>query len=99
MKWSAIGAGLLGLAVILGAFGAHVLRAKLDAYAMGVYERAVFYHFIHAIGLLVVPVLVRINAVRLPAGTLVYVLLLAGIIFFSGSLYLLAVTGTRSSVF
>jgi len=95
MMWSAIGAGLLGLAVILGAFGAHVLRAKLDAYAMGVYERAVFYHFIHAIGLLVVPVLVRINAVRLPSGTLVCALLLAGIIFFSGSLYLLAVTGAR----
>ena len=95
MKWSAIGAGLLGLAVILGAFGAHVLRAKLDAYAMGVYERAVFYHFIHAVGILVVPVLVRMNAVRQPAGTLVCALLFAGIIFFSGSLYLLALTGTR----
>ena len=95
MKWSAVGAGLLGLAVILGAFGAHVLRGKLDAYAMGVYESAVFYHFIHAIGLLVVPVMVRMNAVRQPAGKLVCALLLAGVICFSGSLYLLAVTGTR----
>lgn len=95
MKWSAIGAGLLGLAVILGAFGAHVLRAKLDAYAMGVYERAVFYHIIHAIGLLIVPALVRMNTVRQRAGTLVCALLLAGVICFSGSLYLLAVTGTR----
>ena len=96
MMWSAIGAGLLGLAVILGAFGAHVLRAKLDAYAMGVYERAVFYHFIHAIGLLVVPVLVRASAMKQSVGTLVCALLVAGIAIFSGSLYLLAVTGTRS---
>jgi uncharacterized membrane protein YgdD (TMEM256/DUF423 family) len=95
MSWSAIGAAGLGLAVMLGAFGAHVLRAKLDAYSMEIYERAVFYHFIHAVGLLVTPILVRTNALRPPAGTLVCALLAAGIVFFSGSLYLLAVTGTR----
>ena len=95
MIWSAIGAAGLGLAVMLGAFGAHGLRGKLDAYAMGIYERAVFYHFIHAMGLLVVPILARMNALRPPAGTLVCALLLAGIVFFSGSLYLLALTGTR----
>ena len=95
MIWSVIGAACLGLAVMLGAFGAHVLRARLDAYSMGIYERAVFYHFIHAIGLLVAPVLVRTNALREPAGTLVCALLAAGIVLFSGSLYLLAVTGVR----
>jgi len=95
MIWSVIGAAGLGLAVLLGAFGAHGLRGKLDAYSMGVYERAVFYHFIHAIGLLVVPVLARMNALRPSAATLVCALLLAGIAIFSGSLYLLAVTGTR----
>jgi uncharacterized membrane protein YgdD (TMEM256/DUF423 family) len=62
---------------------------------MGIYERAVFYQFIHAMGLLVVPILVRTNALRPAAGTLVCALLLAGIVFFSGSLYLLALTGTR----
>jgi uncharacterized membrane protein YgdD (TMEM256/DUF423 family) len=95
MLWSAIGAAGLGLAVMLGAFGAHGLRGRLDAYAMGIYERAVFYQFIHAMGLLVVPILVRTNALRPAAGTLVCALLLAGIVFFSGSLYLLALTGTR----
>jgi uncharacterized membrane protein YgdD (TMEM256/DUF423 family) len=95
MLWSAIGAAGLALAVILGAFGAHGLRGKLDAYSMGIYERAVFYHFIHAIGLLVVPVLARLNALSQSAGALVSALLLAGIVLFSGSLYLLAVTGTR----
>ena len=54
MNWTATGAIGLALAVILGAFGAHGLRARLDAYSMSVYERAVFYHFIHAMGLLVV---------------------------------------------
>ena len=95
MIWSAIGAAGLGLAVMLGAFGAHSLRGKLDPYSMGIYERAVFYNFIHAIGLLVVPILARMNALRPPAGTLVCALLLAGIVLFSGSLYLLALTGTR----
>lgn len=95
MLWSATGAALLALAVMLGAFGAHGLRGKLDAYSMGIYERAVFYQFIHAMGLLVTPLLAHIQAVRTAAANLVCVLLVAGILLFSGSLYLLAVTGTR----
>jgi len=95
MIWSAIGAACLGLAVMLGAFGAHGLRGKLDAYSMGIYERAVFYQFIHAIGLLVTPLLARVQALKPAAADWVCVLLAAGILIFSGSLYLLAVTGTR----
>jgi len=95
MIWSGIGAACLGLAVMLGAFGAHGLRGKLDAYSMGIYERAVFYQFIHAIGLLVTPLLARVQALKPAAADWVCVLLAAGILIFSGSLYLLAVTGTR----
>jgi uncharacterized membrane protein YgdD (TMEM256/DUF423 family) len=95
MNWSAAGALLLGCAVMLGAFGAHGLRNRLDAYATGVYERAVFYHFIHALGLLGVPLLVRTGALGQSAGQWVCGLLLAGILIFSGTLYLLAVTGLR----
>ena len=95
MTWSAVGAAALGLAVMLGAFGAHGLRGKLDDYSMGIYERAVFYQFIHALGLLVVPLLARAGALKPPAANLVCALLLAGILIFSGSLYVLAVTGTR----
>ena len=80
MIWSAIGAAGLGLAVMLGAFGAHGLRGKLDAYSMGIYERAVFYHFIHALGLLVVPLLLRLNLLRAAAGTLACALLALGIV-------------------
>src|SRR5579871_5649354 len=90
MNWSAIGAALLALAVAGGAFGAHVLRSRLNDYEMTIYERAVFYHFIHALGLLVVPLFSGINATR------VCVFLLAGIILFSGSLYTLALTGVRA---
>ncbi|HEY3439794.1 MAG TPA: DUF423 domain-containing protein [Paludibaculum sp.] len=93
MTWSAVGAAALALAVALGAFGAHGLRGRLDAYSMGIYEKAVFYHFLHAIGILVVPLLARLAA--MPRSGLVCALLTAGIVFFSGSLYLLAVTGTR----
>lgn len=95
MMWSAAGAAMLALAVMLGAFGAHGLRGKLDAYSMGIYEKAVFYHFVHALGLLAVPVMARIGAIRPGQAAAVCVLLLAGIAIFSGSLYLLAVTGTR----
>ena len=90
MNWSAAGAVLLALAVAAGAFGAHALRARLDAYSMSVYEKAVFYHFIHAFGILVVPLLLRANAGR------VCWPMLAGIVLFSGSLYALAGSGVRA---
>ena len=86
---------MLALAVVLGAFGAHGLRNRLDAYSMSVYEKAVFYHFIHALGLLIVSSLSRIGALASPTGAWVCGLLLAGIAIFSGSLYALAVTGIR----
>jgi uncharacterized membrane protein YgdD (TMEM256/DUF423 family) len=62
-KWSALGAAMLALAVMLGAFGAHALKARLDAYSIGIWEKAVFYHFIHAIGLLVVPLFARTTVI------------------------------------
>ncbi len=96
MNWTATGAIGLALAVILGAFGAHGLRGRLDTYSMDIYERAVFYQFIHAMGLLVVSILARLGAVSPAAGSWVCALLLAGVVIFSGSLYLLALTGIRA---
>lgn len=93
MNWSAIGAVFLALAVILGAFGAHALKGRLDAYAIGVWEKAVFYHFIHAMGILLVSILPRTGTFPLAGASLVAWLLAAGILIFSGSLYLLALTG------
>jgi len=91
MTWSGIAALLMALAVMLGAFGAHGLKDRLDAYSMEVYQKAVFYHFVHALGLLVVTLSPR-------TANLIWVniLLVTGILIFSGSLYLLAVTGVRT---
>ena len=95
MNWSMTGAILLALAVILGAFGAHGLRGRLDDYSMSVYEKAVFYHFIHALGILMVSILPRTGTFPESSAATVCAILLAGIVIFSGSLYLLAVTGNR----
>ena len=96
MNWSATGAVLLALAVILGAFGAHGLQNRLDDYSRGVYEKAVFYHFLHAIGILVVAVLSRTGTFPQQATDTVCWCLLVGIVLFSGSLYALALTGNRA---
>lgn len=95
MNWATLGAALLALAVAMGAFGAHGLRSRLDAYSMSVYEKAVFYHFIHALGILIVALLARTRAIPFPSLGFVGWLLFIGIILFSGSLYALAISGVR----
>ena len=92
MNWPAIAAILLALAVALGAFGAHGLKNHLDAYLMGVWEKAVFYHFVHALGLLITGLAARAGVLSSGAANSVGALLLAGIVLFSGSLYGLALT-------
>lgn len=96
MNWTAAAAILLALAVSIGAFGAHGLQDRLDAYSMSVYEKGVFYHFIHALGMLAVPLLVRANLISQAAAKWTGWLLFAGIVLFSGSLYVLAITGART---
>lgn len=77
------------LAVVLGAFGAHGLKPHLDAYQMAIYEKAVFYQFIHVLAALATLILYSSSGKK----ALLYASLcfLVGILFFSGSLYLLAV--------
>ena len=79
--------GLLGVA--LGAFGAHALKDILARNGTaGIWEKAVFYHFIHAVMMFIV-------ATRRPLRNVAWFGFLIGIIFFSGSLYLLAVTNVH----
>jgi len=79
-----IAAALCFLAVALGAFGAHSLRSTLEGRGMlDAWNKAVLYHFIHAIALLVLALFGTINRGA-------WWLLFAGILLFSGSLYLMA---------
>jgi uncharacterized membrane protein YgdD (TMEM256/DUF423 family) len=94
--WIAAGAWGLALAVAIGAFGAHGLRGRLDDYSMNIYERAVFYHFVHALGILIVASVAEAGILRRSAGVWVCRLLAAGVVLFSGSLYALAITGNRT---
>ena len=79
------------LAVILGAFGAHALKDKLDAYQLEIFNKGVQYQFYHVIALSAVVFL----ADKIQPKTLTFAgwFFSVGILFFSGSLYLLA---TRS---
>ena len=82
------------LAVAFGAFGAHALKGRLDTYALGVFETAVQYHFMHSLALLAVGILAlsQPHTVLLKSAGWLF---LVGIVIFSGSLYCLSLTGLK----
>jgi len=94
-KWVVIGAVFLALGVCLGAFGAHGLKERLDVGMMAIYEKAVLYHFIHALGLLLIVILSKQGLVASEQAAKICAVLSFGILVFSGSLYLLAITGIK----
>uniref|UniRef100_UPI0032164109 DUF423 domain-containing protein n=1 Tax=uncultured Draconibacterium sp. TaxID=1573823 RepID=UPI0032164109 len=84
---------LLAMAVGLGAFGAHGLKSYLSSEMLVTWKTGVEYHFYHALGLLLVGVL----AYLVPSLQLKWsaILLTAGVVLFSGSLYVLAISGIK----
>lgn len=89
-----LGSIAMALAVMLGAFGAHGLKSRLTEEMLAIFETGVNYHFYHAIGLLIIGLL----ASYLPDSPLLTWagwLMVGGIIIFSGSLYILSVSGIR----
>ena len=88
-----MGALFAGLAVAAGAFGAHALRDRLEPDMLAIFETAARYQMYHALALLAV----AWAAVRWPDSSAVLAgwCFVAGIVVFSGSLYVLALTETR----
>ncbi len=89
-----LGALLAAAGVAAGAFAAHGLRGRLSAEMLAVFETGVRYHLIHALGLLAV----GWADTQWPSGAVTAAgwLLVAGIVLFSGSLYLLALGSPRA---
>jgi len=88
--WIWVSAGFGFLAVALGAFGAHGLRGKIPERLFAAYETGVLYHLVHAVVLLAVSLAARQSA---STAIVAQSLLVAGIVLFSGSLYVMAMTG------
>lgn len=89
-----VGAVNAALAVALGAFGAHALKERLSERYLAIWETAVQYQMFHAVGLLVIGILMS-SSLFGPSTSLTWAgyLILAGIIIFSGSLYALSLSG------
>ena len=88
------GAALAMLGVLLGAFGAHALKNSLSVEMLAIYQTGVQYQLIHALGI----VLIALLAATQPTWKRLILagwLMVAGVLLFSGSLYLLAATGVR----
>jgi uncharacterized membrane protein YgdD (TMEM256/DUF423 family) len=94
VKFWLISASISGfLSVALGAVGAHALKNVLDEYGKSVYEKAVHYQMFHTIALFAVGILQHLfkNTTFSVAGFGFWI----GIVLFSGSLYLLAISGLK----
>ena len=83
------------LGVLFGAFGAHALKTRIDVDLLAVYQTGVQYHLVHAIGI----ILVGILAQALPSSKWLPIAgwaMVGGVLAFSGSLYVLSLTGIRA---
>ena len=91
--WLMLGAAYGFMAVAMGAFGAHALKARLSAEMLAVWRTGVEYQMYHALALLLLGVLAR----QLPSANFNAAgwCFAAGVLLFSGSLYVLALSGVR----
>ncbi|KTF14754.1 DUF423 domain-containing protein [Pseudoalteromonas sp. H105] len=79
------------LSVVLGAFAAHGLKNRVSEYAIGVFKTAAEYQMVHGLALIAVAILIKWGLNLNAAGWF----FIAGTLLFSGSLYLLAMTGWK----
>ncbi|MDA0692417.1 MAG: DUF423 domain-containing protein [Nitrospinae bacterium] len=96
MNWISLGAGLGGLSVLLGAFGAHSLKDRLTEQKLATFHTATDYLAYHALALILVGILVLVlGEAGEKALKKVGIFFTTGIVLFSGSLYALAFDGPR----
>lgn len=82
------------LGVGLGAFGAHGLKTKVTPEMLAVWQTGVLYHLVHALGLLLIGILCHLMPEAATARNAGWAILL-GTVLFSGSLYLMVLTGIK----
>ena len=96
LGWIALGSGLSGLSVLLGAFGAHSLKARLTEKKLATFHTATEYLGYHALGLIIIGILMYTlkgeTAKKLKSSA---IWIVVGIVFFCGSLYGLVFDGPR----
>ena len=88
-----LGVGFCGLSVVIGAFVAHALKGKLSDYGVLIFDKALFYHVFHALAILFISIL-EYNISELSLNGCI-ILFSFGIVLFSGSLYILAITNMK----
>ena len=91
--WLIIGAILAGLAVLIGAFGVHGLKAKVSHEDLEIFNTGVNYHMFHALAILLMGAIsfhLPHDIISVPA-----YFMFTGVVIFSGSLYLLVITNLR----
>jgi len=93
MQWIRVGAALAALGVAAGAFGAHGLKEQVSPEMLEVWKTGAFYQIVHALALVAIGTLATHNK---PPPTPIAWLFLIGVLLFSGSLYLLVVTGVKA---
>ena len=93
ITWIVIGACFACLAVVLGAFAAHGLKSKISTEDLAIFETGVRYQMYHSLGLILLGLIgfqTAQDIVLFPA-----IMFIIGIIIFSGTLYLIPLTGSR----
>ena len=92
-RWLLVGAVNGFLAVAAGAFAAHGLEGRVDARSLEIFSTGAHYHAIHALAIVATSFLGKMRRAALAAWFFT-----AGIVLFSGSLYFMALTGSRALV-
>lgn len=97
-RWLALASGVMALAVMAGAFGAHALKPLLSEAQRDTWHTAVLYHLVHGVVLLALALAMHVERLAAVLNRYAWLMLL-GLLLFSGSLYVWVLTGWQPLVF